>query len=114
LAWCRWRVATWVWHYYSVPPATDNHIYAIRDVDVYALVSISFGLLAWVVFWRWSLLCLGAAFGGRVPAPGNGHCARPVETDYHFESICGSRTFFVTTNAFRPTLQARRDDAQNK
>jgi hypothetical protein len=39
---------------------------------------------------------------------------RPVETDCHFESICESCTFFVTTNAFRPTLQAQRDDAQNK
>jgi integrase/recombinase XerD len=45
---------------------------------------------------------------------GNGHCARPVETDCHFESICESCTFFVTTIAFRPTLQAQRDDAQNK
>ena len=45
---------------------------------------------------------------------GNGHCARPVETDCHFESICESCTFFVTTIEFRPTLQAQRDDAQNK
>ncbi len=45
---------------------------------------------------------------------GNGHCARPVETDCHFESICESCTFFVTTIAFRPTLQAQRDDAHNK
>ena len=43
-------VATWVWHYYFVPPATDTHIYALRDIDVYPLVSIFFGLLAWVVF----------------------------------------------------------------
>src|SRR6202034_887833 len=28
---------------------------------------------------------------------GNAHCARPVETDCHFESICESCTFFVTT-----------------
>ena len=45
---------------------------------------------------------------------GNGHCARPVETDCHFESICESCTFFVTTIEFRPTLQAQRDDARNK
>jgi len=45
---------------------------------------------------------------------GNGHCARPVQTDCHFESICESCTFFVTTIEFRPTLQAQRDDAQNK
>ena len=45
---------------------------------------------------------------------GNGHCARPVETDCHFESICESCTFFVTTIQFRPTLQAQRDDAHNK
>jgi hypothetical protein len=45
---------------------------------------------------------------------GNGHCARPVETDCHFESICESCTFFVTTIEFRPTLQAQRDDAQRK
>jgi integrase/recombinase XerD len=45
---------------------------------------------------------------------GNGHCARPVETDCHFESICESCTFFVTTIEFRPTLQAQRDDAHSK
>jgi len=45
---------------------------------------------------------------------GNGHCARPIETDCHFESICESCTFFVTTIEFRPTLQAQRDDAQHK
>ena len=37
---------------------------------------------------------------------GNGYCARPVEMDCHFESICESCTFFVTTIEFRPTLQA--------
>ena len=37
---------------------------------------------------------------------GNGYCARPVELDCHFESICESCTFFVTTIEFRPTLQA--------
>jgi hypothetical protein len=28
---------------------------------------------------------------------GNGYCARPVELDCHFESICESCTLFVTT-----------------
>jgi site-specific recombinase XerD len=45
---------------------------------------------------------------------GNGYCARPVEMDCHFESICESCTFFVTTIEFRPTLQAQRDDADRK
>jgi hypothetical protein len=45
---------------------------------------------------------------------GNGYCARPVELDCHFESICESCTFFVTTIEFKPTLQRQRDDAANK
>ena len=45
---------------------------------------------------------------------GNGYCARPVELDCHFESICESCTFFVTTVEFRPTLQRQRDDAATK
>jgi integrase len=45
---------------------------------------------------------------------GNGYCARPVELDCHFESICESCTFFITTIEFRPTLQAQRDDAASK
>jgi len=45
---------------------------------------------------------------------GNGSCARPVEMDCHFESICESCTFFVTTIEFRPTLQRHRDDAATK
>ena len=45
---------------------------------------------------------------------GNGYCARPVEMDCHFESICESCTFFVTTADFRPTLQRQRDDAAAK
>jgi integrase/recombinase XerD len=45
---------------------------------------------------------------------GNGYCARPVELDCHFESICESCTFFVTTIEFRPTLQAQHDDAEKK
>src|SRR3954464_2292971 len=42
---------------------------------------------------------------------GNGYCARPVEMDCHFESICESCTFFVTTIEFRPTLRKQREDA---
>jgi integrase/recombinase XerD len=45
---------------------------------------------------------------------GNGYCARPVEMDCHFESICESCTYFVTTVEFRPTLRAQRDDAEAK
>ncbi|MHB1928246.1 MAG: tyrosine-type recombinase/integrase [Acidimicrobiales bacterium] len=45
---------------------------------------------------------------------GNGYCARPVELDCHFESICESCTYFVTTVEFRPTLKAQRDDAEAK
>ena len=45
---------------------------------------------------------------------GNGYCARPVELDCHFESICESCTFFVTTIEFKPTLRRQRDDAADK
>jgi integrase len=45
---------------------------------------------------------------------GNGYCARPVELDCHYESICESCTFFVTTVDFKPTLQRQRDDAARK
>jgi site-specific recombinase XerD len=45
---------------------------------------------------------------------GNGYCARPVGLDCHFESICESCTFFVTTIEFRPTLQRQREDATAK
>ena len=45
---------------------------------------------------------------------GNGYCARPVEMDCHFESICESCTFFVTTIEFRPTLRKQREDAATK
>jgi hypothetical protein len=45
---------------------------------------------------------------------GNGYCARPVELDCHFESICESCTFFVTTVEFLPTLTRQRDDAADK
>jgi hypothetical protein len=45
---------------------------------------------------------------------GNGYCARPVEMDCHFESICESCSFFVTTVEFKPTLLKQRDDALSK
>jgi hypothetical protein len=45
---------------------------------------------------------------------GNGYCARPVELDCHFESICESCTYFVTTVEFKPTLRRQRDDARDK
>ena len=45
---------------------------------------------------------------------GNGYCARPVELDCHFESICESCAFFVTTIEFKPTLERQRDDAASK
>lgn len=45
---------------------------------------------------------------------GNGYCARPVELDCHFESICESCAFFVTTIEFKPTLERQRDDAKAK
>lgn len=45
---------------------------------------------------------------------GNGYCTRPVEMDCHFESICESCTFFMTTIDFKPTLLRQRDDAKDK
>ena len=45
---------------------------------------------------------------------GNGYCARPVEMDCHFESICESCTFFVTTIEFKPTQRRQRDAAADK
>jgi integrase/recombinase XerD len=45
---------------------------------------------------------------------GNGYCARPVELDCTFESICETCTYFQTTIEFRPTLQRQRDDAAAK
>ena len=45
---------------------------------------------------------------------GNGYCARPVEMHCHFESICESCNFFVTTIEFKPTLRRQRDDAADK
>ena len=45
---------------------------------------------------------------------GNGYCTRPPELDCAFESICETCTFFQTSIAFRPTLQAQHDDAETK
>ena len=45
---------------------------------------------------------------------GNGYCARPLALDCHFESICESCTYFVTTIEFKPTLQRQRNDAADK
>jgi integrase len=45
---------------------------------------------------------------------GNGYCARPIELDCHFESICESCCYFVTTPQFTPILQLQRDDAAAK
>ena len=45
---------------------------------------------------------------------GSGYCSRPADLDCHYETICESCTFFVTTIEFRPTLQAQRDDAAQK
>jgi site-specific recombinase XerD len=42
---------------------------------------------------------------------GNGYCTRPAELDCAFEAICETCTFFQTSIAFRPTLQAQYDDA---
>ena len=48
------------------------------------------------------------------PIFGNGYCARPIEMDCHFGSICESCTFFVTAIGFRPILRRQRDDAVDK
>jgi site-specific recombinase XerD len=45
---------------------------------------------------------------------GNGYCTRPPTLDCAFESICETCTFFQTSIAFRPTLQAQHDDAAAK
>lgn len=45
---------------------------------------------------------------------GNGYCARPIELDCRYETICESCTMFFTTIEHRPTLQAQRDDACTK
>jgi hypothetical protein len=39
---------------------------------------------------------------------GNGYCARPIELDCHYETICESCTFFVTqSNQTHPASPAR-------
>lgn len=45
---------------------------------------------------------------------GNGYCARPIELDCRYETICESCTMFFTTIEHRPTIQAQRDDADTK
>jgi integrase len=45
---------------------------------------------------------------------GNGYCARPADMDCHFETVCESCTFFVTTIEFRPAIERQRDDAAAK
>ena len=45
---------------------------------------------------------------------GNGWCARPIELDCAFETICETCSYFTTTVAFRPTLRRQRDDARRK
>lgn len=45
---------------------------------------------------------------------GNGYCARPVELDCHYETMCESCACFITTIEFKPTLSRQRDDAQAK
>src|SRR5262245_32627372 len=42
---------------------------------------------------------------------GNGYCTRPPQLDCAFESICETCTYFQTSIAFRPTLQAQHDHA---
>jgi hypothetical protein len=37
-----------------------------------------------------------------------------VELDRHFEFICESRTYFVTTPEFAPIVKRQRDDAAQK
>ncbi|AXH98173.1 integrase [Ornithinimicrobium avium] len=45
---------------------------------------------------------------------GNGYCARPLELDCRYETICESCTMFFTTIEHRPTIQTQRDDATAK
>ena len=45
---------------------------------------------------------------------GNGWCARPVDLDCHFETVCETCTYFVTTVEFLPTIRRQRDDAETK
>jgi integrase len=45
---------------------------------------------------------------------GNGYCARPLELDCRYETICESCTMFFTTIEHRPTIRAQRADADAK
>ena len=45
---------------------------------------------------------------------GNGYCARPVELDCTFETICEGCSYFETTIEFRPTLRRQQADARRK
>jgi site-specific recombinase XerD len=45
---------------------------------------------------------------------GNGYCTRPAQLDCSFESVCENCTFFQTSIAFRPALQAQHDDGAAK
>ncbi|MDQ1500363.1 MAG: hypothetical protein QOI86_3703 [Actinomycetota bacterium] len=45
---------------------------------------------------------------------GNGYCARPVELDCAYETICETCTYFATTIEFRPTLRRQLKDARKK
>jgi hypothetical protein len=45
---------------------------------------------------------------------GNGYCTRPRQLDCDHDSACENCVYFQTTIAFRPTLQAQRDDAAAK
>lgn len=45
---------------------------------------------------------------------GNGYCARPLQLDCRYETICESCTMFFTTIEHRQTIQAQRDDADAK
>jgi len=45
---------------------------------------------------------------------GNGYCTRPRQLDCDHDSACENCVYFQTTIAFRPTLEAQRDDAAAK
>ena len=45
---------------------------------------------------------------------GNGYCARPVEIDCAFETICEGCTYFETGLEFQPVLMRQREDAASK
>ena len=45
---------------------------------------------------------------------GNGYCTRPRQLDCAHDSACENCVYFQTTIAFRPTLQAQHDDAEDQ